>query len=58
MALSTGSRNMAVALGLVGFVGFTYIYTLRAVAGGNDIDEALKKLQREQKAAAASGKAA
>ena len=57
MALSTGSRNLAVALGLVGFVVFTYMYTLRAVAGGNDIDEALKKLQREQKAAAASGKA-
>lgn len=41
-------QNMLVAGGLTSFVGAVYFYTMKAVGGGDDLQEAVNILRQEE----------
>ena len=54
------AQNFLVAGGLTAFVGAVYMYTMKAVGSGDDLQEAVQKFEAEkaqQTPAAASGTA-
>ena len=42
------AQNILVASGLTAFVGGVYFYTMKAVGSGDDLQEAVQKMEKEK----------
>ena len=42
------AQNILVASGLTAFVGGVYLYTMKAVGSGDDLQEAVQKMEKEK----------